>query len=325
MQLINGYPYATIWIAISAEVVNLVNICRLLLSEVRRGIMNIDELRIIKDAKEMSAVDIAMKSGVPVSTVYKIFQRQTINPRKETMAAIERALGIRPEEDENTFREDSPYSLYNAGSNAMKADSDMSPIDALIAATGKRQGEFTTKDLEDWPEDFRIELIDGVIYDISSPTTRHQIIAFELAKRLDRFIEENKGKCVVLVAPVGVMIDQNDKTELQPDVSIVCDRGKFKDGIIWGSPDFVAEVLSPSTGKRDLGIKMLKYKHAGVKEFWAVDPKEKHIIVYLFEESDIIRMYTFKDTVPVSIYDGACSIDFSQIEAYLADIFGNAE
>ena len=115
------------------------------------------------------------------------------------------------------------------------------------------------------------------------------------------------------VSPVDVQLDEDDRTVVQPDVLIVCDRSKFQNGRVFGAPDFVVEVLSPSTSKKDSRLKLYKYGEAGVREYWMIDPNRKTIVVYDFENSDIPSIYSFDDKVPVSIWDKQYVIDFSRI------------
>ena len=159
-----------------------------------------------------------------------------------------------------------------------------------------------------------MELIDGVIYDMATPSNIHQILIVKIVSRLNAFIEKNKGKCVPFVAPLDVKLsEEDDKTVVQPDVFLVCDRDIAKKRFFESAPDLVIEILSPSTKKRDSGIKMRKYKETGVREYWLVDPIQKHIVVHDFEHGDISRTYGFDGKVPVGIFEGECEIDFAEI------------
>ena len=89
---------------------------------------------------------------------------------------------------------------------------------------GKKQGEYTLKEYEAIPDEYRVELIDGVIYDLNMPTTIHQQLAFEISIKLREYIRQNKGLCMVLPSPVSVQLDEDDRTMIQPDVVICCDR-----------------------------------------------------------------------------------------------------
>ena len=78
----------------------------------------------------------------------------------------------------------------------------------------------------------------------------------------------------------------------------------------------IIEVLSPSTKKKDMFIKLNKYQNAGVREYWMIDLKNERIIVYQFERDDLVTIYGFSDSVPVGIYDGELQINFKEIADY---------
>ena len=185
----------------------------------------------------------------------------------------------------------------------------------------KKQGEFTIEDLEKFPDDMRMELIDGVIYDMAAPNHKHQIIAGKVFVIFDNYVMKKKGKCIVEMAPMNVQLDRDDKTMVQPDILITCDRDKLLKNSVYGDPDLVVEILSPSTRKKDVTIKLKKYKNARVREFWIIDPEKKLVQVYVFEKSDFPTTYTFEDTIPVGIFDGECEVDFKMINEYIAFLY----
>ncbi|MBO4395753.1 MAG: Uma2 family endonuclease [Eubacterium sp.] len=119
------------------------------------------------------------------------------------------------------------------------------------------KGVLTVSDLEETPEDRRVELINGVFYDMAEPLIIHQNIVGEIFGQLRDFIHQNNGNCKPYVAPVGVRPNaDDDHTVLEPDVFVVCDPEKQKHPrYIIGGPDLVVEVLSESTKKRDMTIK----------------------------------------------------------------------
>lgn len=176
-----------------------------------------------------------------------------------------------------------------------------------------RQGEYTLDDYLALPDDQRVEMIDGVFYDMSSPLNTHQIISHLLGHYFESFIDENGGPCQVFEAPTDVQLDMDNKTIVQPDILIVCDPEKVRLERIYGAPDLVIEILSKSTRRKDQTLKMWKYADAGVREYWIVDPKKLTVAVYDFAHGDELTLYTFHDSVPVGIYDGACRIDFEKI------------
>lgn len=192
----------------------------------------------------------------------------------------------------------------------------------------KRQGEYTVEDYYALPDDERVELIDGVLYDMASPAVIHQWIAAKLANEFDRYIEDKGGDCVALAGPVDVQLDRDDRTMVVPDVLILCDRDKLKKQVIYGAPDLVVEVLSPSTKKKDRTIKLRKYCLAGVREYWMVDPREKKVEVYIFQAPDILtppKVYGFEDSIPVGIYGGDCVVDFAKIYRRIQSLYDSGE
>ena len=110
------------------------------------------------------------------------------------------------------------------------------------------------------------------------------------------------------IAPVDVQLDCDDKTMVEPDVIILCDRSKDINRCIYGAPDFVAEVLSKSTRRKDIGVKTYKYANAGVREYWMIDPKDMKVIVYTFAQNDdaedTVSIFGFQDKIPVGIITG---------------------
>lgn len=186
-----------------------------------------------------------------------------------------------------------------------------------MAAYGAQKRLYTLEDYYALPEERRVELIDGVIYDMAAPKTWHQEIVGEIFYIIRNYIREKKGKCKVYIAPVDVQLDCDYKTMVQPDVMILCDRRKDIERCIMGAPDFVLEVLSDSTRKKDMIIKLRKYREAGVREYWMIDKKNEKVIVYEFEKSDKSVIYSFDSQVPVGIYQGDLVIDFQEIRKTL--------
>lgn len=130
--------------------------------------------------------------------------------------------------------------------------------------------------LEDWASwEGRWELINGVAYDMTpAPNTDHQQICMNLSVRISIALEEAKrkpgsGECAVFAAPTDVYLDSG---VLEPDLLVVCDRGKISKRGIEGAPDLVVEILSPSTAGKDWSHKRWAYEAAGVPEYLIVDP-----------------------------------------------------
>ncbi len=67
---------------------------------------------------------------------------------------------------------------------------------------------------------------------------------------------EKKESCLSMISPLDVQIDCDDKTMVQPDVIIVCDRDKVINRCVYGAPDFVAEILSKTSRRRIILLSM---------------------------------------------------------------------
>lgn len=133
-------------------------------------------------------------------------------------------------------------------------------------------GRLTYKEYLNLPEDERYELVEGELLVTPAPLNRHQKILLRLAHRLLLHTEAcDLG--TVMIAPTDVVL--SDATVLQPDVLFIRrDRESIigpKSGI-FGAPDLVVEILSPSTAERDLVVKRRLYETYGVAEYWIVDP-----------------------------------------------------
>ena len=193
--------------------------------------------------------------------------------------------------------------------------------ETLAYLAPKRQGEYTLDDYFALPDEQRVELIDGVIYDMAAPTFGHQFVGDEINTVFRDFIRKKKGKCASVTSPVDVQLDRNNKTMVQPDIMIVCNTDIITKKNLFGTPDLIIEVLSKSTRKKDMGIKLAKYINANVREYWIVDLEKERIIVYDIEHDIQTMVYTFDSQVPVGIWNGECIVDFAEIKTYLKDLW----
>ena len=273
--------------------------------------MTIEEMKRRKRELGYTNQMIADRSGIPLSTVQKVFAGATASPRRETIDALERVL-------ENSSGERSGRVTYGdltplAGRvGEASAAYNVHPAQRNSGAADDRL--HTLEDYLSLPDDQRVEMIDGVFYDMAVPTTVHQSVAGFLFKKLLDFVMENKGPCFPFMSPVDVQLDCDDKTVVQPDVLVVCDRSKYRDGRVWGAPDLVVEVLSPSTRRKDMQLKMYKYAGAGVREYWMVDPEKKLVVQYDLEHLEFPAIYNFRSVIPVLIWGGACRIDLREMD-----------
>lgn len=166
---------------------------------------------------------------------------------------------------------------------------------------------YTTDDIYALPDGERAELIDGEMYMMAPPSRRHQTILNYINTEINLFIRKRGGACEVFPAPFAVFLNADDKTYVEPDISVICDPSRLDDRGCNGAPDWVIEIVSPGSKRMDYFIKLFKYRTAGVKEYWIVDPDRKLAIVYEFEKNDG-NTYSFSDEIPVGIYDGDLKI-----------------
>ena len=167
-----------------------------------------------------------------------------------------------------------------------------------------QKSTYTTDDIYALPEGQRAELINGVIYDMAPPNRIHQEIVMNFSVAIHDYIKNNHGNCKVYPAPFAVFLNADDKTYVEPDISVICDPSKLDDRGCNGAPDWVIEVASPGTKRIDYGIKLFKYRSSGVREYWIVNPLTQTVNVYDLEGEELSDQYTFDDDIPVCIYDG---------------------
>lgn len=171
---------------------------------------------------------------------------------------------------------------------------------------------YTIDDIYDLPDGERAELIDGYIYYMAPPSRRHQKVSGEIFSSIREYIRSHNGKCEVYAAPFAVRLDESTDTYVEPDISVICDLDKLDDRGCKGAPDWVIEIVSPSSRQMDYYTKLFKYKTAGVREYWIVDLEKNLILVYNFEQGTS-EQYTLQDKIKAGIYEDL-EIDFKEIE-----------
>ena len=166
-----------------------------------------------------------------------------------------------------------------------------------------KDDHYTIEDIYALPEGKRAELIDGQIYDMAPPSYQHQRLVMELSSTLRNYIKSKGGPCEVLPAPFAVFLNQDDYNYVEPDISVICDPSKINDKGCNGAPDFIIEIVSPSSQRMDYLTKLFKYRTAGVREYWIVNPMKETVQTYLFGDIEDFNQYSFDDEIPVGIYD----------------------
>ena len=170
---------------------------------------------------------------------------------------------------------------------------------------------YTIDDIYNLPDGERAELIDGQIYYMAPPSRMHQRISTRLASLIDQYIDEHQGSCQVYAAPFAVFLNDDSKNYVEPDISVICSPDKLTDRGCSGAPDWIIEIVSPSSRQMDYFTKLFKYRNSEVREYWIVDPSKQQILVYSFEQNTM-EQYTFADTIKVGIYEDL-HIDFSKL------------
>ncbi len=232
-----------------------------------------------------SVEELAKETGVEPEAVRKILEGTEECPDAGVLYVLKRYFN--PDEKGDMVHEQKP--VYNV----------------------KRR--YTLEDYYRLPDERRVELIDGKFYEMAAPSTIHQSVQAELIYIIKRYIKENGGGCKVYAAPTDVQPAGDECTMVQPDVLVVCDSGKITEKCIVGAPDFIVEILSPSTGMKDRTIKLKKYKKAGVREYWMLDPAKEHIIAYFFETDSPPAIYGIEDEIPVNIFEGNLKICLREV------------
>jgi Uma2 family endonuclease len=145
-------------------------------------------------------------------------------------------------------------------------------------------GEYLT-----WPDDERYELINGIAYvkEPPAPLRVHQEVAAALHLQVGLALEGKPYRAYF--APFDVRLPRADEadeqvdTVVQPDILVVCDLGKLDDRGMRGAPEWLAEILSPSTACHDQIIKLPVYERSGVREVWLVHPTRRTGSIYRLE------------------------------------------
>ena len=268
--------------------------------------MTFEQMIAKKKEKGYSCRQLSELSGVPFSTVQKIFSGITRNPRHETIDALEAVL----------YDSITPIQAKRAGYDIDELSAPMYLNDPGVAY-GAESGGHTVEEVLAFPEDRRCELIDGVIYDMANPTKTHQLILGELHVQFKQCIKEHAKDCLVMLAPFGVRLDRDNKTLVEPDLIVVCSMEELLERYYDGAPSLAVEILSPSTRRRDMTIKLSKYRHAGVQEYWIIDPETREVMVYDLSSFSFPKIYGFRDDIPVIISKGKCTINLSEAVSYL--------
>ncbi len=167
--------------------------------------------------------------------------------------------------------------------------------------------KFSYADYLSWKDDQRWELINGEPLLMSpAPNRYHQTISRRVGYQIEHYLQDKT--CEVFDSPFDVRLeeagisDQNSFYVVQPDLVVVCDPSKLDDHGCIGVPDWIIEIISPSTASHDHIVKRAIYERFGVKEYWIIQPAERIVMVYqlthegcygkpdVFSETDVITV-----------------------------------
>ena len=250
--------------------------------------MDIFDLKRMKKEAKMTNAEIAELSGIPLSTVNKIFSGATENPRYGTLLAIEQVL---VKKEKLPFRYDE-----------LKQEPCLIQEEAPAYCYSARRYE--KKDIDQLEEWTRAELIDGKLYLMGTPNRMHQFLVAELSFNFKYHIKKNKGKCHVYTSPFGVRLFEDDKTWVEPDIVVICEKDIMTDEGCSGAPDLLVEIVSLDNAKHDYITKLMKYQKAGVKEYWIVDPEQKKVSVLNFQHPEKTEDYSYEEVITSDVLEG---------------------
>jgi len=155
-------------------------------------------------------------------------------------------------------------------------------------------------------------LLDGVVYTMSpAPSKAHQRVLVELSRQVANSLKGHP--CSVFISPFSVRLPERDETAdtarnaVHPDLLIVCDEKNLDDAGCVGAPDFVVEILSPSTAAIDQIQKLRLYERHGVKEYWILHPIDEILYVRLLGPDGVYgapTVFSAKGTVELTAVDG---------------------
>lgn len=165
-----------------------------------------------------------------------------------------------------------------------------------------KRKSYTSDDYWNLPDGQRAELIDGQLYDMAPPYRIHQKLINRLSQKITNYIDSKQGSCELYPAPFAVNLDADDRNWVEPDISVICDPEKLTDRGCEGAPDFIIEVVSPSSRKMDYSVKNAVYSESGVREYWIVDPAKERTTVYRYEEDSAPMIVPFDLPIQVGIY-----------------------
>lgn len=183
--------------------------------------------------------------------------------------------------------------------------------DEYVATTDRpwpEPGQWTYEDYARLPEDnWKYEVIKGVLYMTPSPNTKHQVVIGNLYFAFRLYLQHRRLG-IVLSSPIDVRLPADIGAPVQPDLLFVRDERRMivREKYVDGAPDLVIEVLSPSNWEDDRNVKFDVYARAGVPEYWIVDPMAETVEVFVLdgEAYALLGRFATQDGVQSRVLDG---------------------
>ena len=114
---------------------------------------------------------------------------------------------------------------------------------------------------------------------------------------------------------------QSDRI-VQPDILVVCDPSKIREKGCFGAPDWIIEILSPHTTKKDIQDKFDLYEESGVQEYWIIEPKNNTVEVFVLENDKYKRLKAYvQDDVIACHTINDLEIDLKEVFEIQSDIW----
>lgn len=253
--------------------------------------MTLEEMRERKRALGYSNEILAERSGVPLATVQKVLSGITKSPRRKTVEALERAL-TKNRLPEQGLSEELPYAVDRDGCITQRIDYWDPALQArMVREAAVEYGvkrKYTMEDIRALPEGVRAELIDGKMIFMASPNRTHQRINGGMHLAVANYIRDTGRDCEIYIPPYGVFLHADESEYFEPDLTIFCDHEKSRFDGCFGAPDWIVEVVSPSSKSNDYGKKLFKYREAGVKLYWIIDPMREMTLIYDFSGTEAV-------------------------------------
>lgn len=247
-----------------------------------------ENLKLARKARGYTQAELAETLGISRSS-YTNYETGNRTPDIEMLEKITWVLNISMDE---------LFGRYDFGTPNLIRD------ERAVYQVHVENPEYTVEDYFALENCAEYELIEGSLVKRNAPAMDHQIASLQISMALYKFIADNKGGCQVIPAPFCVILSEEDATVVQPDISVICDLNKLKDGCCFGAPDILVEIISPSNRKYDYLKKTFLYDRYEVREYWIVDLEQGRIIVYDFENGTGPQMMPLHEDVCSCVLEG---------------------